>query len=93
MRVNIIRIGDTVICTNPAELFVEYGLQIRDSSPARVTFISQLTDGYIGYIPTELAFSRGGYETWCAPSSKMDVSTGQQIVDTTVRMLNELPMQ
>ena len=90
VRVNIIRIGDTVICTNPAELFVEYGLQIRDASPARVTFISQLTDGYIGYIPTEKAFNRGGYETWCAPSSKMDVSTGRKIVDATIELLGEL---
>jgi hypothetical protein len=90
VRLNIIRIGDTVICTNPAELFVEFGLQIRDASPARVTFISQLTDGYIGYIPTEKAFNRGGYETWCAPSSKMDVSTGSRIVNETVRTLQRI---
>jgi hypothetical protein len=55
-----------------------------------VTFISQLTDGYIGYIPTEKAFSRGGYETWCAPSSKMDISTGQQIVDATIKVLKDI---
>jgi hypothetical protein len=90
VRLSIIRIGDTVICTNPAELFVEFGLQIRDASPARVTFISQLTDGYIGYIPTEKAFSRGGYETWCAPSSKMDESTGSRIVNATVQILQQL---
>lgn len=90
VRLNIIRIGDTVICTNPAELFVEFGVQIRDASPVRVTFISQLTDGYIGYIPTEKAFSRGGYETWCAPSSKMDVSTGRQIVDATIEGLRSV---
>lgn len=89
-RINGVRIGDAVICTNPAELFVEFGLQIRAASPARVTFISELTDGYIGYVPTELAFSRGGYETWCAPSSQLQESAGQQITDTTIELLRKL---
>lgn len=89
-RVHVLRIGDAAICTNPAELFVEFGLEIRDHSPARVTFISQLTDGYIGYIPTELAFARGGYETWCAPSSKLDACAGSRIADATSSLLHEI---
>jgi hypothetical protein len=88
-RVHVLRIGDAVICTNPAELFVEFGLEVRENSPARVTFTSQLTDGYIGYIPTEKAFSRGGYETWCAPSSKLDVSAGSRIATATSQILRE----
>ncbi len=89
-RVNALRIGDAVLCTNPAELFVEFGLEIQEASPARVTFISELTDGYIGYVPTAKAFERGGYETWCAPSSGLDVSAGDQIVEATKQLLNKL---
>lgn len=89
-RVNVIRIGDAVICTNPAELFVEFGLQIREASPARVTFISELTDGYVGYVPTELAFERGGYETWCAPSSKLHPDAGRQMAETAIELANRL---
>jgi neutral ceramidase len=87
VRLSVIRLGDTAICTNPAELFVEFGLEIRKQSPARVTIISELTDGYCGYVPTELAFSRGGYETWPAPSSQLAVEAGSRIVAVTQQLL------
>lgn len=87
-RVNVIRIGDAVICTNPAELFVEFGLEMREASPARVTLVSELTDGYVGYVPTELALARGGYETWPAPSSKLAPEAGAQIVEKTAALMN-----
>ena len=89
VRLNVIRIGDTVLCTNAAELFVEYGLAIRRQSPARVTFISELTDGYCGYVPTAKAFLRGGYETWPAPTSQLAPSAGPQIVAATRRLLRQ----
>lgn len=87
VRLNVLRVGDTAICTNPAELFVEFGLEIRKHSPARVTLISELTDGYCGYVPTELAFSRGGYETWPAPTSQLAINAGTRIVCATQLML------
>jgi neutral ceramidase len=89
-RINALRIGDAVLCTNPAELFVEFGLEIQAASPAKVTFVSELTDGYVGYVPTAKAFERGGYETWCAPSSGLDASAGDQIVETTKQLLSKL---
>ena len=85
--VNVIRIGDTAFCTNPAEFFVEHGLAIRKQSPARVTFITELTDGYCGYVPTEKAFTRGGYETWPAPTSQLASVAGKQITTAAGRML------
>ena len=88
VRLTILRIGDAAICTNPAELFVEFGLQIREDSPARVTFVAELTDGYSGYIPTPLAFSRGGYETWTAPTSRLHPDAGDRIVAATRELLN-----
>ena len=90
VRLHAIRIGDTAICTNPAELFVEFGLAMRAASPARVTFVTELTDGYCGYVPTPLAFSRGGYETWPAPSSQLAPQAGLQIVRATGSLLQNL---
>lgn len=87
VRLNVVRIGDTVICTNPAELFSEFALAIRRASPARVTLISQLTDGYCGYVPTRLAFTRGGYETWACPTSKLSQDAGVTIVKETTQLL------
>lgn len=89
VMVNVIRIGDTAFCTNPAELFVEHGLAIRRQSPARVTFISELTDGYCGYVPTKKAFTRGGYETWPAPTSQLAPSAGPQIIAGTDKLLRQ----
>jgi neutral ceramidase len=89
VRLNVIRIGDTVLCTNPAELFSEFALAIRTASPARVTLISQLTDGYCGYVPTRLAFTRGGYETWACPTSKLSQDAGVAIVKATTQLLAE----
>ncbi|MCA1594828.1 MAG: hypothetical protein LC772_00150 [Chloroflexi bacterium] len=87
VKLSVLRLGDAAICTNPCELFVEYGLQIRQASGARVTLISQLTDGYAGYVPTTLAFQRGGYETWCAPTSQLVETAGDQITTATIEML------
>jgi hypothetical protein len=87
VRLAVVRVGDAAICANPAELFVEYGPAIRQSSPARVTMISELTDGYAGYVPTRLAFERGGYETWPAPTSQLVPDAGDLIVTATQDLL------
>lgn len=81
--VNVARIGDTVIRTNPAELFVELGLQVREASEVRVTIISELTDGDVGYVPTEYALTRGGYEAYPARSSMLTKGAGDRIVEWT----------
>lgn len=90
VNINVLRVGEAAICTNPAELFVEFGLQIKAASPARVTFVSELTDGFCGYVPTPKAFSRGGYETWCAPTSPLEFAAGDKIVAETTRLLAEI---
>ena len=43
--VNVLRIGDTVICTNQFELFIDYGVQIKARSKAVQTFVVQLANG------------------------------------------------
>lgn len=87
IRVNVVRIGDTVICTNPGELYSEFALEIREAAPARVTLISQLTDGFCGYIPTPMAFTRGGYTTWPCITSKLSPEAGDMIVQATKETL------
>ena len=88
VRLNVIRVGDFALCTNPSELYVELGLAIKQASPARITMIAELTDGYCGYVPTLEAFTRGGYSTWPAPTSKLAHETGDQIVAATTDLLD-----
>jgi neutral ceramidase len=87
VRLTVLRIGEAALCANPAERFVEFGLAIRARSPAQVTLIAGLTDGYAGYVPTRRAFARGGYETWPALSSQLAVDAGERIVAATTELL------
>ncbi len=89
-RVSVLRAGDFALCTNTAELFVEFGLQIKQSSPAQVTAISELTDGYMGYVPTPEIARTGGYSGWFTYNSIHREDTGNQIVNLTKQFLKEL---
>ena len=88
VEIGAISMGDVAIATNPAELFVEYGLEIKQKSPFEVTMISELTNGYCGYVPTEEAFEEKGYETHRTVfTSRLAKNGGQIIADKSVEML------
>ena len=88
VEIGAISMGDVAIATNPAELFVEYGLEIKQKSPFEVTMISELTNGYCGYVPTEEAFAMKGYETHRTVfTSRLAKNGGQIIADKSVEML------
>jgi len=89
VRVSVIRVGDAAICTNPAEFYVEHGLAIKDNSPASVTLISELTDGFVGYVATREAYTHGGYSTWPAEGCKLAHDAGEKIVASTKGLLKE----
>ena len=88
VEISAISMGDVAIATNPAELFVEYGLEIKEKSPFGVTMISCLTNGYCGYVPTEAGFTEKGYETHRTVfTSRLAKNGGQIITDKSVEML------
>ena len=90
VEVSAISISGTAVSTNPAELFVEFGLEIKDRSPFDVTLISQLTNGWCGYVPTDAAFEQGGYETHRSVRvSRLDKKAGRTITDACVETLEE----
>lgn len=47
--VNVLRLGDTVLCSNQFEYYTSYGVQIKARSKATQTFIAQLTNGSKNY--------------------------------------------
>ncbi len=91
VEISAVSIGDSVaIATNPAELFVEFGLEIKKRSPFKTTFISELTNGYCGYVPTEAAFLQKGYETHRTVfTSRLSKGAGRMIVERSVEMLEK----
>lgn len=90
IRLQSIRIGDLCINTTPCETFVEIGLELKELSPFGTTFTIELANGYNGYLPTPQQHEWGGYETWRAKSSYLEVDASIKIVDAFEEMMAEL---
>ena len=90
--IHAVRIGDQIaIATSPAELFVEYGLEIKEKSPFKYTIVSEITNGYAGYVCTRKAFEEGGYEVKkLERGSHLAIDAGEKIADASVELLQRL---
>lgn len=84
------RLGDLAITAVPCEVFVEIGLELKAESPFKPTFCISLANGYNGYLPTEEQHKLGGYETWRARSSYLEVKAASKISETLFGLLDEL---
>lgn len=92
VEVQAIQLGAAVFISNPAELFCEFGLQLKDRSPFSFTFPVELANASVGYVPTEEAFgpNGGGYETRLTRYSNLEITAGQQMVDTGLELAGEM---
>jgi hypothetical protein len=84
------RLGDLAITAVPCEVFVEIGLEIKEKSPFKPTFTTSLANGYYGYLPTPEHHKLGGYETWRARSSYLEVDASNKVTETLFELLNKL---
>jgi hypothetical protein len=85
-----LRIGELGIATSPCETFVETGLAIKRESPLKPTFTIELANDYRGYLPTAEHHKLGGYETWRARSSYLEVGAEAKIRAKILELLNEV---
>ena len=88
IEVHIIRFGDIAIATNPFELFLDYGNQIRARSKAKQTFLIQLACDACGYLPTENA-ERGSHYSAYVSSGNAGHVGGEILVRETVERINK----
>lgn len=86
----VIVLGDIALVGIPGEFFTELGIQIKRQSPFRYTYIIELANDYIGYIPDKQAFDLGGYQVWTGFHSLVAKGTGEAMVKKTVQLLSEL---
>jgi neutral ceramidase len=84
---SVIRIDDFEWVTFPGELFHKIGQVIKSSTHARYPFLVGYCNGSLGYLPTQQAYSEGGYEPW---SSRFDPVTEKIYEKGIERILNEL---
>jgi hypothetical protein len=88
VEIHVVRLGDLVVCSNPFELYCEYGIRIKARSKATQTFIVQLS-GFGSYLPTERAQAAGHYSA-IPQSNIIGPEGGQMLVDKTVHIIDEL---
>ena len=88
VEVQVIALGTDVAWVSlPGEIFVELGLAIKQDSPFRLTTITELANGAIGYIPTRRAYTQGNYEV---VSARCAEGSGEMLVDAAIKLLKEL---
>ncbi|MGH9341936.1 MAG: neutral/alkaline non-lysosomal ceramidase N-terminal domain-containing protein [Acidobacteriota bacterium] len=90
MILQALRIGDLGIAAIPCEVFAEIGLELKEKSPFETTFTFSLANGYNGYLPPPERHKLGGYETWRARSSYLEVKAAPKVVNQLLKLLNEL---
>jgi hypothetical protein len=86
----VLRIGDVALVGIPAEYFTQLGLDIKNRSPFRYTYIAELANDWIGYLPNLEGHKLGGYQVWTGFHSYAEPGTGERIADEIVAMLKEL---
>jgi neutral ceramidase len=61
------RIGDVYFAAHPAEMFTEFGLELRRRWPHPDLFVLGYSNGSVGYLPDAPEIARGGYAALQSP--------------------------
>ena len=84
VALNAVSFGDIAFAAYPYEMFDTNGKEVRDASPFKTTFICTLSGGAFGYIPSQLGYSHGAYETY---NCRFVGGTGEQLAQESVKLL------
>ena len=85
--IQAMRIGEVGLASLPGEIFVEIGLGIKKESPFSRTLVGELSNGTVGYVPSDTAFEQGSYEVY---TSVIPRGTGTKMLEAAVQLLKEL---
>ena len=89
IEMHIARLGPVAFATNPFELFLNYGNQMKAGSPAQQTFVVELANGFDGYLPTEKA-EKGGHYSGFHASGCVGHAGGEELVRQTLLDIRRL---
>jgi hypothetical protein len=89
MEMHVVRLGAMVFVTNPFELYLDFGHQMKARSAAGQTFIVQLCCGTGGYLPNARAEQLGGYGGLII-NGNVGSDGGKKLVDETIAEIGKL---
>lgn len=89
IEIHVLRLGDIAFATNPYELFLDYGNQIKARSRAKQTMLIQLSCGSFGYLPTEKAEKGSHYSAYVSSGMQGHVG-GELLVRKTISEINKM---
>ena len=101
LTISAITLGDVAFTCHPYEMYDTNGKELRDGTvgnpnympheqmenPYPMTFVCTLGNGHLGYIPSRLGYTNGGYSVdiaYLAPGA------GERMVGDYLAILNEL---
>ena len=101
LTIGAISIGDAVFTYHPYEMFDTNGWELRNGTvgnenylpeeqmenPYPMTFVCTLGNGHLGYVPSMLGYTNGGYST---DITRLAPGSGERLVGDYLAMLNEL---
>jgi hypothetical protein len=93
LKLQALRVGGLGITAIPNEVFGSTGLQIKAESPLRPTINISLANGAEGYIPPPDQHSLGGYTTWRARTSCLEVGAEPKIVAALLDQLRSVAQE
>ncbi len=77
----VMRFGELIFVGLPGEVFTKWGLEIKHWSPTEWTFVIELANDALGYIPTTDQAMRGGYGAKPILSRRLIADAGRRIAD------------
>ena len=88
ITIDVLTVGDLAFAMAPYEMYDTNGLEIKQGSPFKMTFVLTLANQLsIGYLPTKLNFQHGGY---AVDICRFVPGGGEELSAAYVKMLNEL---
>lgn len=81
-----ISFGDLGFASTPYEMFDTNGMEVKDGSPFKMTFVCSCTNGSWSYVAADHAYENGGYEVY---NCKFVRGTGEAVVGELLRLLKK----